>query len=282
MKCKVDRKPKSSGHQPLEDGGIENDLIFQPIKEHRNTYFVEYTPARPGGYFATLALVFLEHLEFSEISKLMEQECALWLQRYPVPLMVTAFDDTGSVIGLKGYTDCDHLIGIIENGKALYHWKLLKNEELLSGPLRELNLLSVYGDLPFSTKKERREKAISSAKSMGFGLFIIAMWLVVAAVFWELVGFASRWIGYIVIAYSIYKAVVQALKMLGYIKRSKREKQKDAEELRMRHHHYHCELNPEGFMRLRAENFEREARENTQKESETIKRGQAIDPRGNK
>jgi len=62
------------------------------------------------------------------------------------------------------------------------------------------------------------------------------------------------------------------MKMLAYVGRSEREKHKDAEELRMQHHHYHCERNPEGFMRLKAENFERDAREETHRETDELKR----------
>jgi hypothetical protein len=40
----------------------------------------------------------------------------------------------------------------------------------------------------------------------------------------------------------------------------------------MRHHHYHCERNPEGFERLKLENFERWAREEVHAEAKSLKR----------
>ncbi len=52
--------------------------------------------------------------------------------------------------------------------------------------------------------------------------------------------------------------------------KSKAEVQKEAEEARMRHHHYHCERNPEGFQRLKLENFERWAREDIQNEAKNL------------
>ncbi len=39
----------------------------------------------------------------------------------------------------------------------------------------------------------------------------------------------------------------------------------------MRHYFYHCERNPEGFARLKVENFEREAKEQTLKEAEALR-----------
>ncbi len=58
--------------------------------------------------------------------------------------------------------------------------------------------------------------------------------------------------------------------MLGYTKKSEREKAKEAAELRMRHHHYHCELNPDGFARLKHENFVRETNEQTLQEKRAL------------
>jgi hypothetical protein len=43
------------------------------------------------------------------------------------------------------------------------------------------------------------------------------------------------------------------------------------EERSMRHHHYHCERNPEGFRRLVAENLERKLREQTRREAAGLK-----------
>ncbi len=39
----------------------------------------------------------------------------------------------------------------------------------------------------------------------------------------------------------------------------------------MRHHHYHCTKNPEGFRRLLAENIDKEAAERIRKEDEELR-----------
>ena len=39
----------------------------------------------------------------------------------------------------------------------------------------------------------------------------------------------------------------------------------------MRHHHYHCERNPEAFERLKRENIERETRDQTLREAAGLK-----------
>jgi hypothetical protein len=58
--------------------------------------------------------------------------------------------------------------------------------------------------------------------------------------------------------------------MTGRWKKSAKEIANDAEDLRIRHHHYHCERNPQGFLRLKHENFQKENKERTQKEAESI------------
>lgn len=39
----------------------------------------------------------------------------------------------------------------------------------------------------------------------------------------------------------------------------------------MNHYYYHCERNPKGFRRLRAENFEEDEKERIKQERESIK-----------
>jgi len=43
------------------------------------------------------------------------------------------------------------------------------------------------------------------------------------------------------------------------------------EELEKNHHHCHCKKNPQGFLRSKIENFEKETRERVSKEAETLK-----------
>jgi len=56
------------------------------------------------------------------------------------------------------------------------------------------------------------------------------------------------------------------------LKPSQREKQEAERNLKMSHYFYHCERNPEGFNRLKIENFEREAIEGTRKEAEELRK----------
>jgi len=279
MSQESNRTPTLFGGEVPRSARISNDLVFQAIREARKKYFVEYVPARAGAYFASLALIFLVKPESSEIANSMERECNEWIQRYPVPLMVTAFDDTDSVISLAVERGCDYLTGIIEDGEAVYYWKLLENGDFPSGRLWEEHLKKVYNGIPFSTGENRCSMAISSAKSIRLGLIMIAMWGVAVPVAVAIIGLASPLLGIAIILYSIGKAVLRALKMLGYAKKNEREKRKEADELRIYHHHYHSQRNPEAFMKLKGENFRQDARERIHREAEEISRQAAKPPR---
>lgn len=59
---------------------------------------------------------------------------------------------------------------------------------------------------------------------------------------------------------------------MGWLKPTQREKEKAEKDLRMEHYFYHCEQNPEGFIRLKNENFEREAITRTHVEADALRK----------
>ena len=81
----------------------------------------------------------------------------------------------------------------------------------------------------------------------------------------------SDLLGLVVLGYAFVKAAIQALRLTGHLPRSGGQRKKEAEDLKMRHHHYHCERNPEAFDLLKAENFRREEIERTKAESLELK-----------
>ena len=106
---------------------------------------------------------------------------------------------------------------------------------------------------------------------MRLGWWIVFVWAVVVPAGVAILEWWSDWLGVVVLVYSLYKAIEKALRLMGRWPKSKAEAQKEAEEARMCHHHYHCERNPEGFERLKLENFERWAREDIQKEANALR-----------
>jgi hypothetical protein len=255
-------------------------LFFQATKEDRGWYFVEYRPPISGYQFATLQLVVLEKARApEEIAESMEAELVIWLERYPVPIMVSAFDDSGSLIRLEGHRGCNHVIGYIDEQthKVVREWRLLSNEELPKDAFDASYLRRIYSQIPFKTKQQLREEVQQKAKHLRLGWWIVFVWAVAVPAGVAILEWWSDWLGVVVLLYSLYKAVEKALRLMGKWPKSKVEIQKEAEEARMRHHHYHCERNPEGFERLKVENFERWAREEVREEAISLKRSAGRD-----
>ena len=251
-----------------------DQIFFDPIKQDRDWYFVEYKPPNPTYPFATLSVVVPGPATPPAVAAAMEGELTLWLQRYPVPLMVTAFDAKGEVYRLGGTRPLDHLMGYLDSttGKPCMFWRLLSDKEILSEAPSPESLLRVYADVPHKTSAQLRHEAETHARHLRIGWSIFFLWVAAGPAALAILKWASpAWVRVLVLGYTLWKALVKALKMLGKWKVSPRELKAREEERRMRHHHYHCVRNPEGFLRLKIENFEREERQRIQNEAKALK-----------
>jgi hypothetical protein len=250
-----------------------DDIVWDKIKEKRDDCFVEYQPPRTYVPFASLQLVFPGAVDTAFVAKAMEDELKRWLSRFPVPVMVSAFDATEALIALTGVRPCNHLMDYVgaDDREIRYYWRLLAEAELPKNQTETLYLSKVYSGMPFKLGEDVRRNANAYARSIRIGWWIVFVWSVmipatVAIVEWA----APSWLAALVLVYALYKAAVQALRLTGKLKTSPREQKKAAEDLRMRHHHYHCERNPDAFRRLMIENFDAEARDRVRKEMESL------------
>ena len=71
---------------------------------------------------------------------------------------------------------------------------------------------------------------------------------------------------------SILFGTYRAAKMSGWIKPSERQKSAAEKRQKMEHYFYHCERNPEAFMRLKVENLQRETIEENIAEAREIEK----------
>jgi hypothetical protein len=249
------------------------ELHFDSLKESRGWYFVEYSPPIAGNPFALVQLTILSESDTADsgrIATAMDQEMSRWLERYGVPVMASAFDAKGDLISLK---PSSHLMGRKnELGQVDKFWGLFEGKELpllLPDALRE-----IYHDIPFRTTEEIRAVADSSLKRRRFAfrvsIALLILWLVVIPVTIELLGVAHPVIGVLVLIYSLWKAFVQLMKILGKWPEGRKEKEHTERKRRMDHYFWHCERNAEGFQRLKIENFEREEREQIVREAAAL------------
>jgi hypothetical protein len=250
-----------------------DDIQFTSIKEDRDWYFVEYFPPRPGCRFSVLQLSVLEPRDLREIATAIEQEATIWLNRYPIPLMATAFTLDESILPLSGARPIDHLLAWLDasTSKKIFRWELVKDDELPPVALDRNFLKKVFSDIPFKTGKEIRAAAAKHFTALRVGWWLVFLWAVVVPLIVAVLEWWSNLLGLAVLIYAFVKAAIQALRLTGHLPRSKREQDKEAKESKMRHYAYHCERNPEAFERLKLENFEREAIERTRVEAAALK-----------
>lgn len=200
-----------------------------------------------------------------------------WLKRFPVTVMVTAWDSKEDAIHIPSKNGESFLMGYVnlQTGKLVQKWGLLKNEEMPAGQNEPKYLEQVYKGVPFQLQEDVRQKAQSELvkwRTTVLTARFIILFIFVIPVLIEIVGLGVAWLGHTLSGISITAGLYKLVKHIGWIKPSKRQQEKDKEERRKEHYFYHCELNPAGFNRLKVENSKRDAIERTRKEAEMLKK----------
>lgn len=247
------------------------DRKYEPIKEGRGNYYAEYNPPIKGNNFAKLNLVFIGDFEKINVIEIMEKEIRYWLNRFPIPLFVSAFNKKGNVIHFDGIKESDHLIGFYDHeNKICLNWKLLSNDNIphVASDLDYVD--NLFSNIPFTTYPEIDEEKKKKRNQIRSGWVIVFIWGVIIPILIAIFENYNHWISFVAMIYSITKAIQKGLELTGRLPKSKRKKKKEAKEQLMKHYYYHCQMNPEGFKRLMLENLEKMEMDNIQKEAEAL------------
>ena len=250
-----------------------DDIRFGLLKEDRDWYFVEYSPPMANYRFSLLQLSVVESRDAQAVATAMESEVGEWLSRYPVPVMATAFSSDGSVLSLKGDRPIDNLMAWLDPAQSqpVLRWELVANDALPDVALNREFLKEIFANVPFKTGREIQEEVAKQIAAQKVGWWLVFVWAVLVPLGVAVLEWWSDLLGLVVLGYAFVKAAIQALRLTGHLPKSTRQREKAAEELKVRHHHYHCERNPEAFERLKAENFDREEIERTKAEALALK-----------
>lgn len=250
-----------------------DDIRFTSIKEDRDWYFVEYFPPFPGYRFSVLQLSVVESRDANTVATAMESEANEWLARYPVPLMATAFSLDGDVLSLKSVRPIDHLVAWsdVAESKPILRWELVADAELPSDALDRAFLKNIFTSVASKTGKEIKIETEKHIATLKMGWWIVFLWAVVVPLGVAVLEWWSDLLGLVVLAYAFFKGAVEALRLTGHLPKSERQRQKEAEDLKMRHYYYHCERNLEAFEHLKADNFRRVEIERTKSQAAALK-----------
>lgn len=250
-----------------------NEVRFEPLREDRGWYFVEYYPPHVGYRFSSVQVVTVENKDRATVAEAMENEARTWLRRYPVPVMVSAFSADGDVLSINAVRSSNHLMAWDQYPavEPTLQWRLVPNEELPDIALDRDFIERLFASVPHRTSDEIEEEAEKYVSSMRVGWWVVFVWAVVVPLGVAILVWWSDLLGLVVVLYAFFKAGRLALRLTGRLPKSDAERKKDAEDVQMRHHHYHCKLNPQAFEKLKAENFRKSEIERTLAQADSLK-----------
>lgn len=242
---------------------LPEKVYFDAIKEARGNYLVEYSPPRPDRAYADLSVSCDKQVPDDEMAEVMEAELRRWSKRYAYPVLVSGFDPAGDLMELEAVRPSPFLVGWVAPGEdaAVSRWGWFEDAELPTLPLDVERLLRTYAGVPYKTPTgieadlRRRGRVVRALKWL-----MVVVYVVIPATILVL-GVTSPIVGWTTFAVSAIQLVRKLLELMGVQKPSPRKQAEDEELRRMRHYAYHCDRNPEGFARLRAENHARELRQ---------------------
>jgi hypothetical protein len=249
-------------------------LYFDAIKESRGSYFVEYQPPVSDNPFATMSIVYPGTFELKQVAETMRTEMIRWLDRYPVPVMIWAYDVAENSIQPNGSSDDGLLVGWLApgTGEIGSSSKLKELPPFLNDTTALRDWRTIYKDVPFRTDTQVKADAqaqLQKTRKQNLTLKIfLVLWVAVIPAAWEtLQHFGPGWLALAVYVYALWRAFRTGRKLFGRNKPSRSEEEKSEKERKMAHYYYHCELNPTGFASLKVENFEKDISERTRKEA---------------
>jgi hypothetical protein len=246
-------------------------IKWDTIKIGREGYFVEYHPARTDDTIAKLYLVFTSIIPKEEVAQILEKEFYEFVTKYPAYTFATACDEKEDPIKLKDVRPDDQITGFYneESRKIEMIWGLMRDEQVPAYIREEEHLKKIYNGLAFKTGEQCAADTELYIRRILF-LKKILKKLVFAELFILPLIKMIPFISIPLKLRSFGKAVSKWKKYTGERKPTQQEIEKEKKEQQIKQLIDHIERNPEGFERLKAENFERESRERVQKETKLL------------
>jgi hypothetical protein len=244
---------------------------YEKIEEKRNGFYVEYNPVFTGQEFAILSVNIYDSKLSGNIKNIAESELEYWALKYPVPIMLMIDNKTDEEWRTKDKIGHNFLLGYPKLGKVILHWDAYPKAQEPNIDLSKESLAKIYSGLNYSTYEEVVAKQKIEVKGRKLLLLILTLWACVIPALIAFLGWSNPIVSLIALAYSWYVAFNKGMKLWGRKKKSDKELAKEKEQLAKDHHHYHCQLNPDAFIRLKNENFKKERLEKEKTKIESMR-----------
>lgn len=167
------------------------------------------------------------------------------------------------------------MAGLCPVQQLAWGWKLNELPSFLNDNTFLPDWRAIYTDVPFRTDtqvKADAQKYLNDRRRQIITIKVImTLWLAVIPAIWAVTQYLGpAWLGALVMIYTLWQIWQAWRKLIGLKKRTPREEEKAEKDRKMVHYYYHCERNPDGFLRLKAENYEKEITERTRKEVQQL------------
>jgi hypothetical protein len=244
---------------------------YEKIEEKRNGFYVEYNPVFTGQEFAILSINIYDTKLSGNIKNIAESELEYWALKYPAPIMLMIDNKTDEEWRTKDKIGHSFLLGYPKLGKVILHWDEYPKAEEPDIDLSKESLAKIYSGLNYSTYEEVVAKQKIEVKGRKLLLLVLTLWACVIPALIAFLGWSNPIVSLIALAYSWYVAFNKGMKLWGRKKKSDKDLAKEKEQLAKDHHHYHCQLNPDAFLRLKNENFKKERLEKEKTKIESMR-----------
>ncbi|PSL10930.1 hypothetical protein CLV44_12410 [Marinobacterium halophilum] len=237
---------------------VTDCVRYEDIEEKRTGYYVHYSPVFTDQEFAVLS-VHIYTPELVEKSKeIAETELKHWIERYPTPLMVLVKNLTDVDLRTKDLVGENYLLGY-PSKKGVYHcWGEYPEGDKPNIDLSKESLAKIYSGLPFKTSAEVQKDLRLQARGVKTLRIVMILWLCVIPALIAYFGWSNPVVSFLALSYSLYMATKKGLELWGVKQKSPKELEKEKENQLKEHHHYHCKINPDGFLKLKLDNFKKE------------------------
>ncbi|PKG79874.1 hypothetical protein CXF80_17035 [Shewanella sp. Actino-trap-3] len=246
-------------------------IKYEKIEEKRNGFYVEYNPVFTGQEFAILSVNIYDTKLSGNIKNIAESELEYWALKYPAPIMLMIDNKTDEEWRTKDKIGHSFLLGYPKLGKVILHWDEYPKAEEPDIDLSKESLAKIYSGLNYSTYEEVVAKQKIEVKGRKLLLLVLTLWACVIPALIAFLGWSNPIVSLIALAYSWYVAFNKGRKLWGRKKKSDKDLAKEKEQLAKDHHHYHCQLNPDAFLRLKNENFKKERLEKEKTKIESMR-----------
>ncbi|MEQ6888829.1 hypothetical protein ABE957_09120 [Halomonas sp. CS7] len=250
---------------------IKDWVRYEDIEEKRKGYYVHYSPVFTDQEFSLLTINIYTPELVEKTKEIAEAELKHWIERYPAPLMVLVKNLTDIKLTTKDLAGENYLLGYPRKSGIYHCWGDYPEGDKPNIDLSKDRLAEIYSELPFKTSAQVENELRLQARGIKTLRMALIFWLCVIPALIAYFGWASPVVSFLAFAYSLYMAARKGLELWGVKHKSPKELEKEKEKQLKEHHHYHCKMNPEGFLKLRLENFGKESMDRKKAKIESMR-----------